>query len=188
MAPGATVLTLTPAAAHSLAALSLNVCIPPRAAPECAKLGQPCQMVCDHIHDCAAVLLHPARVDLAHEDETAGQIGAHDRLEPLGRDRLQRSAILAAGIVDEAVDAAAFSEHCLDRRDYPCFLANVADVDARLAAIGANFASDPAEFVGVATDQCHLRAQIRQFVRGAAANATAATGHDDDLVREQAGT
>ena len=47
---------------------------------------------------------------------------------------------------------------------------------------------DLSEFVGVATDQCHLRAQARQLVRGAAADAAAATGHDDDLVCEQAGT
>jgi hypothetical protein len=44
MPPGATVFTRTPEPAHSQAAVSLNVSMPPREAPECAMSGQPCQM------------------------------------------------------------------------------------------------------------------------------------------------
>src|SRR5256885_498297 len=42
--PGATVLTRTPDEAHSVAAHSLRVNIPPREAAECEKCGQPGQM------------------------------------------------------------------------------------------------------------------------------------------------
>jgi hypothetical protein len=52
------------------------------------------------IHDRAAIGLHPAVIDLAHEDEATGQIVAHDGLEPPGGDRLQRRAKLTAGAVD----------------------------------------------------------------------------------------
>ena len=44
MNPGETELTRTPAADHSQAAVSVKVSMPPRAAPECANSGHPCQM------------------------------------------------------------------------------------------------------------------------------------------------
>ena len=110
-------MTLTPAAAHSLAALSLRVSMPPRAAPEWAKFGQPCQMSAIMLTIAPPFCFIHCAINLAHEDETTGEIGADDRLEALGRDCLQRRAVLTASVVDETVDAAAFGEHGIDRRD-----------------------------------------------------------------------
>jgi hypothetical protein len=48
------------------------------------------------------------------------------------------------------------------------------------AAVFGDFAAT-FQLVGLASDQQHVRAEGRQFMGGATANATAATGDDDGL-------
>jgi hypothetical protein len=80
----------------------------------------------DDADDRAAVRLHPAVEDLAHEDEAAGEVVLHHRLEALGRDRLEAGPVLAAGVVDEAVDAAGLLENARDDADHAFLVADVA--------------------------------------------------------------
>src|SRR5882724_8785884 len=80
------------------------------------------------IDDGSAIRLHPAVVDLAHENEPAGQVAADHGLETLGRDGFHRCAILAAGVVHEAVDATVSAEHGVDRHDHHRFVANIANL------------------------------------------------------------
>ena len=70
----------------------------------------------DHVHDGAAVRLHPLGVDLAHDDEATGQVVAHHGLETLGADGFQGCAVLTAGVVEQPVDASVFGQGSRRRR------------------------------------------------------------------------
>ena len=60
----------------------------------------------DDVDDGAAMVLHPAVEGLAHEDEAAGEVVAHHRLEaPSCGDGLHRRAELAAGVVHQAIES-----------------------------------------------------------------------------------
>ena len=50
-----------------------------------AHAGHAVPHVGDHVHDRAAVLLHPLRVGLARHQEAAGEVGAHHRVQALRR-------------------------------------------------------------------------------------------------------
>ena len=52
----------------------------------------------------------------------------------------------------------------------------------------ADLVADFFQLVELAPDESHRCPQAHQFVRGAAPNAAAAAGHDDNLSREQPGT
>ena len=70
-----------------------------------AHAGHAVPHVGDHVHDRAAVLLHPLRVGFARHQEAAGEIGAHHRVPALRGNLLQRRAELPARIVDQEIDA-----------------------------------------------------------------------------------
>ena len=63
-----------------------------------------------------AVVQHPLVDALARDQEAAGQVVADDRVPALGADRRERRGELAAGVVDERVDAAVAREYGGDRR------------------------------------------------------------------------
>jgi hypothetical protein len=106
--PGATAFTRT--GAHSSAAVSVKLSMPARAAPECPIIGMPVPHVGDHVHDRAAVGLHPLRVGFACHQKSAGQIGAHDCVPALGGDLLQRRRELPARIVDDKIEPSEIGE------------------------------------------------------------------------------
>ena len=60
-------------------------------------------------------------------------------------------------------------------------------MEAREAAVGHDFAGDVVQLVQLAADQHHMRAQRRQLVRDAAADARTAAGDDDHLALERPG-
>ncbi len=87
------------------------------------------------------------------------------RLPALGRDGGERRDVLAAGVVDEAVDAAVRCDDGGDGRAYRFFLADVEGLRAGLAAAGFDLGAYLVELLGLAADQHHLRAERREFVR-----------------------
>ena len=68
----------------------------------------------DHIDNRAPALLHPLGVDLAHDNEAAGQVVAHHSLETLGGNGLQGRPVLPAGVVEQPVDAPVFVKYLVD--------------------------------------------------------------------------
>jgi hypothetical protein len=124
-------------------------------------------------------------VALARHQKAAGEVGVDHGLPALGADGFQRRHELAAGVVDQAVDAAVFGQHGRDQAAHRVFLPDVADLRAGLAAILGDFRRDGLQLVGLAAHQHDARAQCREFMRGAAADAGTAAGDDDDLVLEQ---
>src|ERR1700676_3587141 len=123
------------------------------------------------VDDGAAIGLHPAVVDFAHEDETAGQVAADYGLEPLGRDGLHWSAILAAGVVHETVDTAIGAEHRVDGSDYHRFVADIANLSVDLSAVLLDLSFHFGEFLGGTTEDRDIGAKCCEFVRGAASDA-----------------
>src|SRR6266849_4396860 len=81
----------------------------------------------DHVDDGAAIALHPARINFTHKDESAGEIVTHNSLETFWRNRLQRCAVLPAGIVDQAINAPVGGKNRLDRIDHGGLVADIAD-------------------------------------------------------------
>ena len=139
-----------------------------------------------HVDDGAAVLLHGLREDLAHHQEAAGEVVGDDGLEALLADGGQRRGELPAGVVDEAVDAA---EPATTRGHAGLHGVLVADVEGAL-----DRSAPPSSAISAATRSSlsrapadhHVRAQRRQLVRDAAADARAAAGDPDALAGEQA--
>src|SRR5277367_5352653 len=121
----------------------------------------------DHIHDRAAVRPHPFGVDLAHDDEATGQVVAYHCLKTLGGDGFQGCAVLAAGVVEQPVDAPVFVE---DRVD-----------DATYRAVVANLGLHRVEFVGTAAHDGHLGPECGEFVGGASSDAATSAGNHDCL-------
>src|SRR6516165_9648665 len=139
----------------------------------------------DDIHDGAAIRLHPAVIDLAHEDEAAGQVVAHHGLEPLGRDRLQRGAKLTTGIVDQAVDTTVSREHRVNGADHHGLITDVTGIAHRLSAILLDLPLNLAKLLNRPTEDHHVRAEGGEFMGRATANPAATAGHDDRLLLEQ---
>src|SRR6202041_1926692 len=185
--PGATALTRTPEADHSQAAVSVSVSMPPRAAPEWANSGPPGQEFGDEITIGAAMGLHPGVVDFAHEDKAAGQVVADHGLEAPGRNGLHRRAKLAAGIVDQSVDPAVRAKHRIDRGNDHRLVADIADMAGDPAAILLDLGLDLGELFGGASQDRDVGAERCELMRGAAADAAAATGDDNGLIPEQIG-
>jgi hypothetical protein len=113
----------------------------------------------DDVDDRAAVALHPSRVDFAHEHKAAGEIGLHYGLEALGRDRLECGPILAAGVVDQPVDAAVLSENGFDRGYNPLLVPYVANMLGGAPAVAFDLTRDVLEFFLVASNDRHGRPQ-----------------------------
>ena len=183
MKPGAIALTRT--GAHSSAAVSVKLSMPARAAPECPMPGMPCHMSARMLTiapPCSRIAL---RVALARHEEAAGEIRAHHRVPAVGADSLQRRGELAAGVVDQRVDAAVPFEHGGDGRAHRGLVADVAGMRARGAARGLDLGAHRGELVGLAADEGDRRAERSQLVRRAAPDARAAAGDDGDLAREQ---
>ena len=149
------------------------------------ELGPAMPDVGDDIDDGPAIGLHPAVIDLAHENEPAGQIAANHRLEPLGRDGFHRRAILTTGIVDEPVDAAVGTEHGIDRRDHHRLIADIANLGQDLPAVLLDLRLHFRQFFGGAAEDRDISAEGHQLVCGATADAAAAAGDDDRLALEE---
>src|SRR6202012_5207590 len=103
------------------------------------------------------VIDHPPVVDLSHHDESTGQIASDHGLESLCRDRLHRSAILAARVVHQTVDAAMVGEHPLDGGDDRMFIANVGNMGGNRTTVGCDLTANTLEFVLVAPDDRDMR-------------------------------
>jgi hypothetical protein len=150
-----------------------------------AHAGHAVPHVGDDVDDGARVVAHPLRVALPRHQETTGEVGSDYRLPALLRDRLERRLELAAGIVDEAVDAAVGLQ---DRRysgRNRFLLADVAGVGGGLAAVLGDLGGDRGEPLRLAADESHRGPQAAELVGRATADAAAAAGDDDHLAGEQ---
>ena len=198
--PGATALTRT--GAHSSAAVSVKLSMPARAAPEWPMPGMPPHMSAMMLtiappFGCAAV----ASTCRAGGRSFSIHWLTHSRANRKPPVRLLRTTVsqplaliadsgaveLAAGVVDERVDAAVTREHGRDRRLHLRLLADVADVGRADAAGVLDLALHRRELVGLAADDGDRGAERRQLVRGAAADPRAAAGDQRDLAAHQAG-
>ena len=93
-----------------------------------------------------------------------------------------RSAILAAGVVHQAVDAAMVDEHPLDGGDDRVFIANVGDMCGNRTTVGFDLTPHPFEFGVVAPDDRDMGTERRQLMGSATPDTAAAAGDDDDVV------
>jgi hypothetical protein len=139
----------------------------------------------DHVHDGAAVRLHPLRIDLAHDDEATGQIVAHHGLKTLGADGFQRCPELATRVVEQPVDASVFGKDRVNDVADPGFIADVCGMDGYPTAVGLDLGLHGFEFVGVAADDRHVSAQRGQFVGGASPDSAGSTGDYDRATGEK---
>ena len=139
----------------------------------------------DHVHDGAAVRLHPLGVDLAHDDEATGQVVAHHGLEPLGADGFQGCAVLTTRVVEQPVDASVFGKDRVNDVAHGGFISDVRGMDRYPAAVGVDFGPHGFKFVDVAADDRHVSAQCGQFVGGASPDPTSPAGDHDRPIGEQ---
>ena len=102
----------------------------------------------------AAVFIHCV-IALARHQEAAGEVVAHHRVPALGADRLRAARELAAGVVDQAIDAAVVLR--APRATVACtrlFLADVGgDVSSTLAAGSAISRFTASSFSSCAADE-----------------------------------
>ena len=182
--PGATALTRT--GAHSSAAVSVKLSMPARAAPEWPMPGMPPHMsammltIAPPSQLAAAVVVeHPLGDALARHQEAAGQVVAHDRVPALGADRRERRRELAAGVVDEAVDAAVAREHGRDGRPAPRLRRGCRRrASSRRRPPLRSRRAPPASFSALRPTIATRAPSDGQLVRGAAADARAAAGDE----------
>jgi hypothetical protein len=116
------------------------------------------------------VAQHPLVDALARDEKAAGEVVAHDRVPAFRADRREPRRELAAGVVDERVDAAEARQHGSDRRLHLRFFADVADVRRTDAAGTLDLVADGVELGGGAADDRDRGAERRELVRGAAAD------------------
>jgi hypothetical protein len=161
--------------------------MPARAAPLWPHARHAAPHVGDHVHDRAAMLLHALLVGLARDQETAGEIVGDHGIPALLADHRQRHRILAAGIVDQAVDAAVFLENLRDVGAHRLLVTDVEGAGCGATAVLVNLGEHCIELLALASADDDVRAQCGEFVRGAAADAGAAAGDDDGLAGEQTG-
>src|SRR3984893_18919148 len=135
--------------------------------------------VSNDVDDRPAIGFHPAVVDLAHENEAAGQVAPDHRLETLGRDGLHRCPVLTAGVVYESIDAAEGTEHGVDRRDHHRFVPDIANLRKDLSAVLLDLRLHLCQFFGGATEDRDVGAERGKLVCGATTDA-AATPRDDN--------
>src|SRR4029079_5156037 len=131
-----------------------------------------------HVHDRAAMLFHRPGEDLAADDEAAGEVVAYHDVEALGAHAGGGGGELAAGIVEQAMDAAVLRHDGGDRLLDLGFLANVEGMRLARNAGSFDLAFHARELVGLASADDDVRTQGRDLVRRAAADAAAAAGHD----------
>ncbi len=153
--------------------------------------GEAAAVLGGDVDDRAAVLAHPGVEHLAHHVEGADEVVADHRLEAPGRDLLERGGELAAGVVDQAVDAAVAVEHEADGR---LDLRRVADVAGRevacstaLAHVGGDLGGDGLQLGLRPAQDHHLGAEAGQLVGDAPADAAAAPGHHHHVPVIEAG-
>src|ERR1700756_951074 len=149
------------------------------------EMWPPVPEVGDHVDDRAAVIDHPAVVDLPPDDESTGQIASDDGLEPLCRDRSHRSAILAAGVVHQTIDAAVVGQHPLDHGDDRVFVANVSNVRGNRATVGFDLTAHTLELGLVAPDDRDMGTEGGQLMGRATPDTAPAAGDDHALVTKQ---
>src|SRR5205085_11089682 len=99
------------------------------------------------------------------------------RLEALGRDVLRRRHVLAAGVVDERVDASVTLQHAVDERADLVLLADVAGDRVALPFAERNGLLERLE---PAPGHDDGRAAGRELLRGCAAEPGAAARDDHD--------
>src|ERR1700682_2474771 len=87
------------------------------------------------VDDRSTIRFHPSIEHFAHKNEAADQIAADHSLETLRGNGFHRGTILAAGIVDQAVNTAVSSKHRIDGSDDTRFLTNVANHAHDLTAV-----------------------------------------------------
>ncbi len=92
---------------------------------------------------------------------------------------------MAAGIVDEAVDAAIGAEHGVDGRDHHRLVADIADLGDHLAAILLDLGFHFRQFFGGPPQDRDIGAEGRQLVCGATADTAATPCNDDGLTLEK---
>ncbi len=118
---------------------------------------------------------------LAAHQERAGQVRLHHRSPALERDHLRRADELAAGVVDQAVQAAALGQHEVEQRRHLLFFANVTDEMGGRAARRVNLGRHPFQILQRARRQDDVRAERGQFMGRRPADARAAAGDEDSL-------
>src|SRR5690606_21094065 len=91
--------------------------------------------VSEHIDDAAAVLALAEQEHVLGHQEPTDQVGADHGFKPFLVDADQRGRELAAGVVHQMMNAAAFGEHGFDHGLHGVFVADVADMEADVAAI-----------------------------------------------------
>ena len=163
-------------------------------AARCARVAharQPAPDIGQHVDDAAAVRLHPLHIALAREQEGAVQVVAHHCIPALQRDIAQPRRVLAAGAIEQAVDAAVRAHHIGHRRLDRHLVADVAGVPGEagcaLGIDGRDFRGGGVELAQRAADERDPRTQACEFVHHAAAEAAAAARDDHGPAVEQAG-
>ena len=151
-----------------------------------AHAGHAAPHVGEHVDDAAAVLAQALQEDFLGHQKTAHQVGAHHGLEAFLVDADQRRGELAAGVVDQVMDASALREHRGDHGLYRLFITDVADLEAGAAAVLGDLGAGLLQLFLLAPDQHHMGAQVGQLVGHAATDAAAAAGDQNGLVSEQA--
>lgn len=140
----------------------------------------------DDVDDRTAVRLHALSITFARNEESAREVGVEHRTPAFGADRLERRDVLPARIVHERIDPTVRGKDRANHRRHRRLVTDVARLRRGTAAVFGDLFSHTLELARITADQHHHRAEMRQFMRGAAPDARAATGHNHDPAFEQA--
>ena len=154
------------------AAVSVKLTMPARAAPLWPMFGIEPQMSATMLTMAPPCCCIDCTIALARDQKAAGEVGGDHRLPALGADLFHRRDVLAAGVVDEPVDAAVHGDDGLHRRPSPPSSSRMSQAWKLARPPSATISpATPCSLSQLAADQHHMRAERREFVRDAAADA-----------------
>ena len=183
--PGDTAFTRTPAKAHSCASVIVRLTMPARAAPVCAMVGKPFLM------SAAMFTIEPPWLSI--DCLKTSRLTMKPPVRLLRTTTSKPLALMSAAIAGNwppallnrpwmrPLLATIVGDRLLDLR----FLADVEGVRLARAAGRLDLRLHRGELLGLAAGDDDVRAQRRDLVRGAAADAAAASRDDHGLAGEQ---
>src|SRR5215813_13513144 len=113
----------------------------------------------DNVYNCAPMRSHPLRIGFSRHQEATGEIGTHDGFPTFLRDAGKGRCKLAAGVVDQAINAPETAQHLGNGALYPYFLTDIAGEAFSSPAGTCDLFAHYLKLLGTTADEGNLRSQ-----------------------------
>src|SRR5690554_29793 len=115
--------------------------------------------ISNDVHDTAAMLFHPAIINLSHENEATGQVVPHHCLESFRAYLFQSLSILAASVVNQRINSSVLGNDGFYSRHHLGLFTNVTNMSAYHTAFIFNLSFYSFKLVRVAPHNSHYCSQ-----------------------------